>query len=387
MRVTHLLLENFRNIERLELSLPQGRTVLVGENAQGKTNILEAVYCLAIAKSVRAGHERELIRWDVLSEPLPHTRVTGSLERQRGNVTIEIVMQLNPPGSDGEDGQRQLLKRVKVNNIPKRLSDVVGEVQAVLFEPQDIELVYGTPSVRRHHLDLTLSQVDRQMLRELQRFNRTLSQRNPLLKSIRDGEADVDELAYWDGELTESGAYIIEARGKALGELDTLSAKVHNELTGARERLRLLYRPSVERAGEQAITEMYRTMLTRLQAREIAAGTTLAGPHRDDFAFEVNDVSLAAYGSRGQQRLATLSLKLAEARFMTARIGEQPLLLLDDVLSELDAPRRGYLMRAIGEYGQSLLTTADAQALDSAYLAQSNVLRVESGRVSLITAA
>ena len=388
MLLRHLTLENFRNIARLDLELPPGRTVLYGDNAQGKTNLLEAVSMFAAAKSVRADHDRDLLSWAVHGDTIPYTRVAGTIARSKDEVRVEIVLQLGSreeaEAAPGPPSGRQLLKRTKVNGVPRRAGDFVGEVQAVLFEPQDIELVYGPPSLRRRHLDLTLSQVDRPLLRELQRYNRVLAQRNSLIKSVRDGAASPGELTFWDGELIEAGSFIVEARALAISEVSETARSIHSDLTAGRETLRLVYRPSLDvaaGAGRDSVKETFAETLESLREREIAAGTTLAGPHRDDLAFEIDGVGLAAFGSRGQHRLATLSLKLAEARFMTSRTGEEPLLLLDDVLSELDEFRRGFLLESISQYGQSILTTADLPSLDRDFRSQANLLRIVDGRV------
>ncbi len=399
MHVRRLALENFRNIALLDLELPRGRVVLFGENAQGKTNVLEAVSMFAAARSVRAGHERELIKRDTLGDPIPFARAAAAIERTPAArapnaVQVEIVVQLSgqPPAGRPEeprlvgapDDGRQLVKRVKVNGVPRRAGDLIGEVQAVLFEPQDIELVYGPPSLRRRHLDLTLAQVDRALLRELQRYSRVLAQRNPLLKAVREGQASIEELAFWDAELAEAGAFITHARRQALAEIEILARAIYRELAGGAEELGIVYRPSLDAAegsGAGELAAAFRDALTQTRQREIMAGATLLGPHRDDLTFEVQGTDLALFGSRGQQRLAALALKLAEAQFMTARAGDRPLLLLDDVLSELDPLRRGYLLERIGGYEQSLLTTADVESLDRVFRSPACLLRVAGGRV------
>lgn len=385
MHIRRLALENFRNIQRLTLDLSPGHTVLYGENAQGKTNILEAVYVFATGKSMRAETERDVIRWEAHADEIPYARLQGLFRKAQRDTQVEVVLQLTRADGVPQDDEPHLIKRIRLNSAPKRASSLIGEVQAVLFEPQDIELVYGSPGGRRRHLDATLSQVDRALFEELTKYGRVLEQRNPLLKAIREGRAAPDDLRFWDERLVQSGAVIIAARAKALQELDGLSAKVHAELTGGRERLQVVYKPSVplpEGASTAAIAKAFAAQLAAQRERELAQGVSVVGPHRDDFTFIVNDVDLATFGSRGQQRLATLSLKLAEAQYMTAHTGEQPILLLDDVLSELDAPRRAFLLRAIATYEQSILTTADLPSLDEAFRAKANLVRVSAGAIA-----
>ncbi len=390
MRIQRLSLEHFRNVDRLDLELPPGRTVLHGENAQGKTNLLEAVYIFAAARSVRASHDRELISQRTLGEAIPYTRLTGVFELDETPLKVEIVLQL---GRDIErvepEAAIQLQKRIRINGVPRRASDLVGQVQAVLFEPQDIDLVYGSPSLRRRHLDLTLSQVDRALMRELQRYTRVLQHRNPLLKALREGRASPDELGFWDQELVEAGSAIVSARATAITDIAAIADEIHQELTGGAEELRVVYRPSVplENVDDAGIPNAFRAALEAARDKEWYQGATLVGPHRDDFEFVLDGLDLAAFGSRGQHRLATLSLKLAEARFMLQRTDVQPLLLLDDILSELDAPRRGYLLSFVESHAQSIITTADLSSLGADFLTGAATFRVANGTVEASTPA
>ena len=384
MLIRRLRLEHFRNIGELDLELAPGRTVLHGDNGQGKTNILEALFMLAAAKSVRARHERELIAWTSDAE-IPYARVEAEVEKAGGaepRLTIDIVLQRTPGGTGGEGSHLQ--KRVRVNGATRTVAGLVGEVQAVLFEPQDVELVFGPPSARRRYLDLTLSQVDARLFRSLQEYNRVLAQRNSLLKAIRERRAGVDELSYWDEGVVTAGAVVVGARRAALERLGALASETHGELTAGSERLDLSYVPSLAaalEAGEDELGALFKEALEEGREREVAQGTTLVGPHRDDFAFSVGGANLAAFGSRGQQRLATLALKLAEAQFMEERAGEPPVLLLDDVLSELDPARRRYLTARVEQHAQAIITTADLAAFEPDFLDGSRVVRVAGGAV------
>ncbi len=385
MLIRRLRLEHFRNIRELDLELAPGRTVLHGDNGQGKTNILEALFMLAAAKSVRARHEREIVSLKSDAE-IPYARVEAEVQKSGGAeelLTIDIVLQRTPGGPGGEGTHLQ--KRVRVNGVNRSAAGLVGEVQAVLFEPQDVELVFGPPSARRRYLDLTLSQVDARLFRSLREYNRVLAQRNSLLKAIRERRAGVDELAYWDEGLVTAGAVVVGARGMALERLGALASVAHGELTAGSERLDLTYVPSLAgalEAGDDEMSALFKEALAEGREREVAQGTTLVGPHRDDFVFTVGGANLATFGSRGQQRLATLALKLAEARFMEERSGEPPVLLLDDVLSELDPARRRYLTERVERHAQAIITTADLAAFEADFLEGSRVLRVAGGAVS-----
>ena len=386
MHLARLRLENVRSFARLDLPLPTGTTVLYGANAQGKSNLLEAIHVFAIGRSTRAGHDRELIRWETLGDDIPYARLEGEFFRRGTRLSLSVVLQHNPGPEAASPASTEvpILKRVKVNGIPRRASDLVGQALVVLFEPQDIELVYGSPSGRRRHLDIILSQTDRALFGELQRYTRVIAQRNPLLKSIRDGRSSPDELAYWNRELVQAGSAITVARRSSLTALERLSQSIHRDLTAEAETLSLDYKPSVsalEHSDLPATIAAFEADLESLRERELMQGVTLVGPHRDDFSFRVNGADLSAYGSRGQQRLATLSLKLAEAQFIRERTDEEPILLLDDVLSELDAPRRRYLLQQVAGYHQAILTTADLGTVDRSFVESSNVLRVVDGAV------
>ncbi|MBF8299071.1 MAG: recF [Dehalococcoidia bacterium] len=380
MHLTHLNLQNFRNFIDLDLDLVSGVTVVFGGNGQGKTNLLEAASILATVKSLRAGSERELINWDSERiDEIPFVRVRGNVSRASGPIQLEVVVQL----VKGSDEGSQLQKRGRLNGVVKRASDLVGQANAVLFAPQDIELVHGSPSLRRQYLNIMLSQAGGPMLRELQRYTKVLTQRNSLLKAIRERAANSHELDFWDSELVESGAFITQQRAEAMGSLQGLSRQIHRELTGGQEELTLTYHPSVPTAHGADVREAFRLALASARKRESALGASLVGPHRDDFAFYLAGRDMGIFSSRGQQRTASLALKLAEAQYLRERTGESPILLLDDVFSELDAQRRSYLVSWIAGWEQALLTTAEPEQIERRLLPNAVMLEVVGGRVSV----
>jgi DNA replication and repair protein RecF len=381
MRLTHLSLHNFRNYVRLDLDLEPGVTLLVGDNAQGKTNLLEAIFYLATSRSPHAGADREVVNWlTTQQEPLPYTRLMGQVVRGGGELSIEITLVQQENNGD------RYRKQIRLNRVAKRAMDLLGQLNVVLFLPQDIDLVSGSPGGRRRYLDVTLCQVDAAYCRALSRYNQILSQRNALLRDLRDrGSSSPEQMAFWDGQLVEHGARLVAGRRDAVERLDALARQVHRELTAAEERLQVSYEPSLgiaEGQTERQIEGVFRHQLPSLRPREMAAGMTLVGPHRDDVRFLIDDVDAGVYGSRGQQRTIALALKLAEVEFMHRRTGDYPVLLLDDVLSELDAHRRAFLMHAL-ESGpqQSILTTTDLEALPPAFLQRCRLWRVEMGRL------
>ena len=394
MYCSHLSLVNFRNYARLELDLPKGVSVFVGENAQGKSNLLEALYILATTKSFRAGADRELINWRVLGSDLAFARLIARVDRRAGPVKLEAVLREEPRPPVGGNGTATggslvVSKRLKLNDIPRRAIDVIGAVNVVMFSPQDIELVDGPPMLRRRYLDITISQVDHRYVRTLAEYNKVLLQRNSLLRQIRDHRARTDQLFPWDHELVRAGAYVIQQRGITLTLLADLAQEVHRELTGRQEVLQIDYRPTFplpgERATVEAIEETFRAQLKSVQQRDVAAGISVVGPHRDDLAFMVDGHPMSTFGSRGQQRTVALALKLAEAKFLRAQAGDPPMLLLDDVLSELDSARRRHVLGSVAPDQQVVLTGTDPAAFEPEFLAAASVYSVKGGTIEAMS--
>lgn len=383
MHLTRLTLEHFRNYEKQELPLAPGAVLLLGANAQGKTNLLEAVTLLATGRSERASGDSDFIGWGVRGEAMPVARVVGRALRAGGELTVEVAV----AGRTGVAGTLLASKRFKLNGVAKRASDIVGSVLAVLFTTDDMDLVRGAPAGRRRYLDAMLSQADRGYLRALQRYARVLTQRNALLKRIGEGAAQRSELAYWDEELARDGGTLLVGRALAVAALAASAREAHGRLSGEREALALAYEPRAgegwpaERLASSSAGEAASALAVRLEAtqgRDIAAGVTLTGPHRDDLALSIGGERAAAFASRGQQRTAALALRMAEARLLRERTGEEPILLLDDVLSELDESRRASVLDAL-QGDQMLITSADADRFPPAFRARAQVWRVEGG--------
>jgi DNA replication and repair protein RecF len=383
MRLTHLSLHNFRNYVRLELDLPPEVTVLLGDNAQGKTNLLEAIYYLATSRSPHAGSDRELVHWlAVEEEPLPYARLVGRVARGASEMAIEITLT-----QQANNGARYR-KQIRLNGVARRAMDLLGNLNVVFFLPEDIGLVSGPPSGRRRYLDAMLCQIEPPYCRTLSRYNQIVTQRNALLRDLRERGGQPAQLAFWDERLVEHGAYLVARRGVALAALDERANAVHRALTDGAEQLHLHYEPSVEFEGEwavDAIGPVYGARLQALRQREIAAGMTLIGPHRDDMRFFVDAVDAGVYGSRGQQRTAALALKLAEVELMHHETSEHPVLLLDDVFSELDAHRRGFLVSTLQRgSSQAIVTTTDLHDLPEPFLQSCQLWRVEMGRLGSV---
>jgi DNA replication and repair protein RecF len=407
MRIESLSLTNFRNYARLEMDFPGHTVLLQGDNAQGKTNLLEAIYYLATTRSPHAGAEHELVNWLAENQDLPHARLVAQVRKGDSSLRIEITLVRTQSSRANSPRYR---KHIKVNGVNKRALDLIGQVNVVLFLPEDIDLVGGSPSGRRRYLDATLCQIDPRYCRILQKYNRVLTQRNHLLRTLREREGGLNQLLFWDRSLVENGAYLVARRQEAISELDRLAQAIHLELTGQKERLRLRYEPSFDPSRPlpsdyqlpleldlpsepgiyqpgtdlSQVAEAFRAQLREIRRREFLRGMSLIGPHRDDLRFAVGGIDLTIYGSRGQQRTAALALKLAEVKLISQEVGEQPILLLDDVMSELDDARRGYLMQMIDGAQQAILTTTDLKDYSIEFLTEATLLRVREGRIEEI---
>ena len=382
MYLRHLSLRNFRTYEELELELPPGLCVLYGENGQGKSNLMEAVYLLALTKSHRAESEREVIRFESLQE-LPYTRIVGAVRRQdSAEVIVQVDMALPAPGvQPGVAGHLQ--KRIRVNGVPKLASAAMGAVNAVIFSAEDIFLVSGPPAGRRRFLDVLTSQMDQGYLRTLQTYQRVLTQRNQLLRRLGDGSAAPQELEFWDGELCTQGVRLMQGRQEAVEALAPLASREYERLSSGGEVLKLRYEPTVETsASTQELERRLRERLEALRRREVQAGQSLVGPHRDELRLLVDEHEVGNYGSRGQTRLTALVLRLAETELLTRRLGEEPILLLDDAFSELDARHREQVLERACQAQQALVSIVDLAQHPQIREAAAALLQVQRGSVS-----
>jgi len=386
MHIHHLSLTNFRNYTRLELELSPQVILLHGDNAQGKTNLLEAVYYLATSRSPQAGSDRELINWIADQEEMvPYARLAAEVTRGDRTHQVEIVLQKEPVAGAANGERARLRKQIRVNKVKRRALDLVGQINVVLFMPQDIALVDGSPSVRRRYLDVALCQVDAEYCRSLSRYNRVLASRNALLR--QDRRVDPDELAYWDEQLVNLGAIVMLRRRDAVTRLEQWAASRHQQLSGAAERLRLVYQPTLAldiNDDAQRLQTAYRAELTRRRRQEFERRATLVGPHRDDVDILTNEIDLKKFGSRGQKRTAVLAIKLAELDWMRERTGgETPILLMDEMLAELDVARRRFLLEQVVSSGvqQVIITTSDLAMFEDSFLSEVRLLEITGGRV------
>ena len=386
MFLKSLHLQNFRNYLDQQVEFGAAKTILVGNNAQGKSNLLEAVELLSTLRSHRTSRDRDLIR-----EGAAIAQVSGHLEREMGESDLRLTLR---------NSSRRV---VALNGEPlRRHLDFLGVLNVVQFSSLDLDLVRGSPEHRRSWIDGLLVQLEPIYASILQQYNQILRQRNALLKRNLEPEADpqVDrcrvadadsptyadspnELALWDAQLVTAGTRVIRRRNRVLKRLAPLANQWHQAISGSLEKLEVTYAPNVtaEPDDPEVIQQVF---LEQLQSRAIAEryqNTTLVGPHRDEIEFTINQTSARQYGSQGQQRTLVLALKLAELKLIEEVIGEPPLLLLDDVLAELDLNRQNQLLEAIQDRFQTLITTTHLGAFDAQWLHESQVFSVKMGQL------
>ena len=383
------------------LDLPAGPSLLCGNNANGKTNLLEAIYFLSTTRSVHTRSDQQLINWLVLrQETLPFARAEATIQTARDSFQIAITIMF-----EGNSAR----KDIRLNGAKKRAMDIIGKLNTVMFLPEDIELITGSPGIRRRYLDSTLCQIDPDYCAALSRYNKVLTQRNALLKELFKRNGNPDQLFYWDEQLAHDGAKLVVDRHNTLLELDIVARQRHRELSGGKENLRLHYAPSfdpykrpkpnyqlplimedlapysIAAPPVAEVRDTFMAYLVEARPEEINRGVTLVGPHRDDLHFLVDGIDMTLYGSRGQQRTAALSTKLAEVTLMQQSTGETPVLLLDDVMSELDADRRQHVITIVDQAGQALLTTTDWEDYTLDFRQRAKRFSVNMGQLEAIS--
>jgi DNA replication and repair protein RecF len=381
MYLKDLHLQHFRNYPEQSIVFTGSKTILLGENAQGKSNLLEAVELLSVLRSHRTSRDRDLVR-----EGEDVARIIGNLERQdRGNLEMGMVLRGN--------GRRS----VALNGVGlRRQLDFLGTLNMVQFSCLDLDLVRGGPEVRRLWLDALLVQLEPIYAHVLQQYGQVLKQRNALVKQLykthqaglfytSDGGSQglVAQIALWDAQLAAAGTRMIRRRRRVLERLTPLAVEWHRAISGSREGLEIRYVPNVGVESDDPGV-IQQAFLERIAERSIAEqhqGTTLVGPHRDEVAFSIDGTPARQYGSQGQQRTLVLALKLAELKLMEEVIGEPPLLLLDDVLAELDLKRQNQLLDAIQDRFQTLITTTHLGSFDAQWLTSAQILHVKAGKL------
>jgi DNA replication and repair protein recF len=368
MKLTNLQLQNFRNYESVQLEFTDGVHVFIGENAQGKTNLMESIYALAMTKSHRTTNDKELIGWNK-----EFATIKGTVEKTATKTNLEL--QFSKKG-----------KIAKVNYLEqKRLSSYLGNLNVILFAPENLTLVKGSPQNRRKFVDMELGQMSSLYLYDLVEYNRVLKQRNTYLKQLAIKKKQPDEyLEVLSEMLSELASKIVFHRLDFMKQLEALAIPIHDQLSLGREKFSVSYQATIpleDGLTPSQMKEIYINQFKKNQTREADQATTLIGPHRDDLIFYLNEIPVQTYGSQGQQRSTVLSLKLAEIELMKLSTGEYPLLLLDDVLSELDDDRQTHLIKAIENKVQTFITTTSLDGIKQQFINEPVVIPIEKGTI------
>lgn len=332
MIIKSLELENFRNYGTLSINFDSGTNILYGDNAQGKTNILEAIYLSATTKSHKGSKDRDIIHFDADEAHIRTYVVKDGLENR-----VDMHLRKNKSKGIAINGQKI-----------KKAAELLGLLNVVFFSPEDLAIIKNGPSERRRFVDMELCQLDSLYLNDLNNYNKIVNQRNKLLKELPFNPGLKDTLFVWDSQLVSYGSKLIDRRKAFIGQLNEIIYEIHTKLSGGKEELQIVYEPDV-------LPEDFEKKLESGQERDIRLKQTSTGPHRDDFSFMVGDIDIRKFGSQGQQRTAALSLKLSEIELVKKITRDTPLLLLDDVLSELDSNRQNYLLNSIGDI-QTIIT-------------------------------
>lgn len=368
MYLSELSLKKFRNYIDINISLKNGINILIGKNAQGKTNFLESIYVLSLTHSHRTNNDRDLINWDN-----NEAYIGGKLVKKTGIIPIELII-----GKKGKKG--------KVNHLEQtKLSTYVGNINVVLFAPEDLKIVKGSPSIRRQFMNQEFGQISPKYLYNLSQYKSILKQKNNYLKKIKyNKSSDLLYLDVLNDQLSAYGAEIVKARKKFLKKLEKWSQDLYGKISQNAEKLTFDYNNQVSEKTDDSIDifyEKYKKKFKEYQKKEIDQGTTLIGPHRDDLLFKLNNKNVQSFGSQGQQRSVALAVKLSEIDLMKEVTGEYPILLLDDVLSELDDFRQTHLLKAIQSKVQTFLTTTSLSGIIEKLIDTPKIFKVNSGNI------
>ena len=357
MYIRSLELNDYRNYDNVNIKFDKGINILYGNNAQGKTNILEAIYLCSTTKSHRGNKDKEIIRFGCAES---HIRALFN----KNEVDYQIDIHLRNEKSKG----------IAINGVKlKKAAELLGLANIIIFSPEDLSIIKNGPSDRRRFVDSELCQLDKVYLYNLTNYNKIVNQRNNLLKDILIHPELRDTLDVWDAQLVNIGNKIIERRKIFVDQLNEIISDIHNNISGGKEELEIIYDPNVD-------NDSYEEKLKKHREKDIRYKLTSVGPHRDDFIFYINDIDTKKYGSQGQQRTAALSLKLAEIRLVEKIAGSTPILLLDDVLSELDGGRQNYLLNSISNI-QTIVTCTGLDEFINSRIEIDKIFKIKEGSV------
>ncbi len=366
MNIEQLFLKDYRNYKELLLEFSPNLNVIYGMNGQGKTNILEAIFVAGFGGSFRTKRDKELINSEATE-----TYIRAELSKSYGDYSIEYTL------------KKDLKKEIKVNkNHLKKRSELFGHLNVVVFSPEDLKLIKDGPSERRRFLDREISNLKKVYCADLIEYHRILSQRNALIKKARHQKGHLEMISIWDEQLAKVGTSLMIERKNFIEKLNNVSYDLHLKITEEKEEINLKYLPNIK-VNSAEYDKIYMEFLNRLTqqlSNDVDKGFTTVGPHRDDLEISVNGIDVKIYGSQGQQRTAALSLKLSEIEIIYDEIGEYPVLLLDDVMSELDKKRQNDLLKSLKSL-QTIITITDTESIIDEYLEKANVIKVHDGQV------
>ena len=371
MYLKHFIAQNYRNLQQFEVDFDPNVNIFIGQNAQGKTNLLEAIYFLALTRSHRTSNDKELIAFGK-----DYANVSGHIYKSQVDLSLRVLITTKG-------------KKVWVNRVEQaKLSKYVGQLNAILFSPEDLDLIKGAPNLRRRFMDQEFGQISAEYLYFAGKYKQVLQQKNNYLKQLAKGEAhDTMFLEVLSDQLAGVAAEVIVRRFQFLNYLDQYARDAYAHISTSAEKLEVIYRPSVKEISvKDSVEEVYHKVLNNFQNNqklEILKGTTLSGPHRDDIEFELDGKNAHLYGSQGQQRTIALSIKLAEIQLVQQITDEYPLLLLDDVMSELDHNRQSALLNYIHGKTQTFITTTDLEGISWEIIKKPKIYRIKSGQIYL----
>lgn len=365
MQIESISVKNFRNYKNLNIKFNKNLNIFVGNNAQGKTNLLESIYVLAITKSHRMHIDNSLIKINEI-----FTKIVGNISSNSGDHVLEVLINIKG-------------KSVKIDSlVVKKISDYISKLTVIIFYPDDLEIVKGSPSIRRKFLNIEIGQLNNKYLNILNDYNFLLKTRNEYLKGTNIAAVDLNYLEILTNQLVDKAILIYKYRYEFLNSIDEKASVIFKNITNGKI-LNILYKPNIEFDiyNEESIKKLMIEKFKKNIKREILQGTTIFGPHRDDFYFYIDDNEIKEYGSQGQQRLAVLCLKFAEIELFKEKTGEFPILLLDDIFSELDEIKKNNIIKYMNNDIQTFITTTDLNNIDSKLLKYSNIFTIENGEI------
>ena len=388
MYLKNLSLTNFRSFQKLDVTLPQGTILIEGDNAQGKTTILEAIYFLSTFTSLHTRSDRELINFIEAKNPLAVSRIKAKFVTQQETsheIEVRLIQQKNNLATPS------LRKEVLIDGAKKRASQTIGLFSAVFFIPQMMRILDGSPSERRRYIDMAIAQTNPHYAPLLNQYNKLLSRKNATLKQIYQAHGtNTDQLTYWNEQLSQIGAKILFARNKSIQQIKPIAQNIFKELTDQKEDFDIQYLPALETTptkpdwieSEEHIQQNLLNLYQQHQKQELYRGVTFIGPHRDEIVFFSNNLDLGKYGSRGQMRTTMLTLKMTEIEWIHQTTGHMPVLLLDEVLAELDKTRRDKLTDSLKNFDQALLTTSEKEQFSDQFLSNTTTWTIHQGMLT-----